>query len=673
MISPALALVGFVAPWMAWGAAVAVGLPILAHLLSRTRYKEVAFPAARLVKQAVAATSRIETPRHRLLMLLRWLVLLVLVLAFMRPQWTPKALAGEKEQGIALVLLVDASASMQRAAGGATLYDRALREAQRLIDQLDPSRDVAAVVRVDHAPASLLPETTAQISLLSDRLIGTKPGYTHANWAGALATAQRLVVGEPRTVRLITISDQQGEQPGTSAALAEQHSTPVDHVRIEGPTDNTSVRIVDVRPYPAIAGQPVTATAEAQHYGESTVSLRLACRFGLSQINREITLEPRTSQRVDFTLPAAAGGRELIQIRLDQADEMPSDNLTGRALSVQERTAALVIHDPSAASEAIAPRLATLLNPGRIEGVTLPSVETMPIAEAERAIQSADPTLLRTVVLVNVSALPDVLSQSLEAYARAGGGVVQFVIDDDATGQTTTAAGVNFDLGPLRIFEGPARAGLAALRWQGVGNAPIDQRATPILMDEQERVIVAEMQRGRGRLIAINATLTPEPGGLLAEPSFVVLFNELCRYASPGPALPEPARPGDAIPARLLNADRFVVAKNADPDATVFTAPGRYAGMDGSGFVQELVFVELDPSESDTSTPPVWSAAHQSDANNTAPSDWPAGSKAAPLRDNPIELWPYLVLGVLGLAACESLLLWRFAGTARSAMQGGAA
>jgi hypothetical protein len=669
LIGPALALVSFVAPWMAWGAAAAVGLPILAHLLSRTRYREVAFPAARLVQRAVAATSRIETPRHRLLMLLRWLVLLLLVLAFMRPQWSPKALADDNERGIALVLLVDASASMQRADGGATLYDRALCEAHRLIKQLDPSRDVAAVVRVDHAPASLLPEATAQFGLLTDRLSSTKPGYTHANWTSALATAQRLTNDEPRKVRLITISDQQGEQPNAG----EPFATSLDHLRIEGPTDNVAVRIIDVRPYPAIAGQPMTATAEVQNYGDTSASLGLAGRLGSTQIERAITLAPQASQRVDLIFPATNTDEALIQIAIDQADAVPTDNLTGRAITVQAKTAALVVHDPNTASVAIAKRIATLLNPGEVEGVTLPSVETIAVGQAEQVIQSADPALLRTVVLINASPLPDALSQSLEAYAQAGGGVVRFAMDaapDPA--RTTTAVGIDFEIQPLRVFEGPARAGLAALRWPGVGNAPIDERATPILMDKMDRVIVAEMQRGRGRLIAINARLSTEPGGPLAEPTFVVLFNELCRYASPGPALPEPAHPGDQIPDRLLNAYQLAAPDGADPDTNVFTVPGRYAAIDDSGLVQTMVFVQLDPRESDTSKPMVWSAANRPDAISATTSNPSGDSVAASIRDNPVELWPYLVLGVLGLAACESLFLWRFAGPARIETQGGA-
>ncbi|MFK7788446.1 MAG: BatA domain-containing protein, partial [Phycisphaeraceae bacterium] len=233
-MSPALAGISFVAPWMAWGAVAAVGLPLLAHLFSKTRYREVVFPAARLVKQAVAATSRIESPRHRLLMLLRWLILLLLVLAFMRPQWAPQAEAQQADRGIALVVLIDASASMQRTADGATLYDRAKREASRLIGQLDPSKDVAAIVLVDHAPASLLPESTAQFSLLADRFKETTPGHTHTNWPGAIAAVQRLARDQPRAIRLITISDEQGERPAFTDLLTIQPGLQVDHLRIEG-------------------------------------------------------------------------------------------------------------------------------------------------------------------------------------------------------------------------------------------------------------------------------------------------------------------------------------------------------------------------------------------------------------------------------------------------------
>lgn len=671
---PTLAMLGFLALWMAWGAVAAVGLPVLAHLLSKTRYREVVFPAARLVQQAVAATSRIETPRHRLLMLLRWLVLMLLVLAFMRPQWVPDAKAGgDSEQGIALVLLIDASASMQRVQDGATLYDRALREAQQLIDQLDPTRDVAAVIAVDDTPASLLPEATAQFSLLRKRLVANEPGYTHANWSAAVANALRLLDDEARAVRVVTLSDQQGSQPDLSFLAYGKPDAGIGHVRLAGPTDNIAIRLVDIRPYPAIAGRPVSATVEVRHFGDQPTTIQLSARFTGQTVEQSLALAPGETRRTTFQLPAANGEREVIEITLDTPDAIQADNITGAILPIQSETRALIVHDANANAASIAKRLATLLNPGEVAGVTLPEVDALAIADAQAVLASADPASLRTVVLINQDPLPDVLSQSLESYAQAGGGVVQFVTDDATNpGQTTTASAIDFDLQPLHLFEGPARAGLASLPWPGVSNSAIDAGARPILIDELERVIVAEMLRGRGRLIAINAALSAEPGGLLAQPAFVVLFNELCRYASPGLALPPPPKPGEPIPNVLRNAAQILVADGADPEAAVFTAPGPYAAMDQSGLVTDLIYVTLDPEESDTRMPTIWNNASAGINSDAAPSSDGSGSATA-LRDNPIELWPYLVFVVLGLVATESLLLRRFAGPRSGETQGGVA
>ncbi|MEM6259327.1 MAG: BatA domain-containing protein [Planctomycetota bacterium] len=665
-------MMSFVAPWMAWGAAAAIGLPLLAHLLSKTRYREVVFPAARLVQQAVAATSRIETPRHRLLMLLRWLVLMLLVLAFMRPQWTPDAQGSDAER-IALVVLLDASASMQRTSEGAALYDRALRQAQQLIEQLDPERDVAAVIRVDDQPDALLPEPTAQFSLLVDGLRRTEAGYTEANWPGAITAIQRLVQDERRTLRLITLSDEQGDRPGFGEIISERSATRIDHLRIEGPTDNTAVRLVGVRPYPAVAGRPLTATVEIEHYGDGPATIGLRAQFDSMNVTRSVSMMPSTTERIQLTLPEVSGDRELVQVVLTSGDVLAADDITGVVVPVQRTTRSLIIHDANESSQALAERVGRLLNPGEVRGVTVPRVQTATLSEAQAALESADAAELRTVVLINRAPLSDVLSQLLEAYTQAGGGVIEFAPGGRADPRrVTTAAAIDFELEPLRIFEGPARAGLAALPWPGVSNRLIDARATPILVDELERVVVAEMPRGRGRLIAINASLTNEPGGLLAEPVFVVLFNELCKYASPGPAMPDPARPGDLLPQRFLQAPQMQMPEGADRDAIVFTASGRYGAIDETGVVGDMVFAEIDPSESDTRVSPPWSESAFSGAAADQASGGDA-SVAGALRAQPIELWPYVILGVLGLAVMESLLLWRFAGPREPLPKGGAA
>jgi hypothetical protein len=667
-----LAAISFAAPWMAWGAVAAVGLPVLAHLLSRTRYREVVFPAVRLVQRAVAATSRIETPRHRLLMLLRWLVLMLLVLAFMRPQWTPNAQAEGGDRGILLLLLVDQSASMQRTREGATLYDRAQREAQQLLDQLDPTKDMAAVITVDHNPKSLLPVPTAQFSLLAEQLKTTKPGYTTADWPAALATTQRLTRDASRAVRLVTLSDQQGDTPDLSTLFDGSSKPRIDHECIDGPTGNTAVRFIDVRPYPAIASRPITATVEVQHYGESPKQLTLNASSLDEQFKRTITLGPNETRRVAFDFQAYDRIGPLINVRAEPLDTLSADNEAGIHIPLQASSNVLIIHDPGKASEQLADRVALLVNPDKTGGATLPDVETITVQQALSTLSRLDPASLRTVVLLNQQTLPDTASEALEAYVQSGGGVVQFVM---AFGgdlkETSRASAIDFDLKPLRLFEGPARAGLAGLMWPGVSNSAIDPRATPILIDEMERIIVAEMPRGRGRLIAINAAISPEPGGLLAQPAFVVLFNELCRYASPGQALPAPIHPGEAIPEQmleqLLSSSRAVLPDGADISSGLFERPGLYAASSLESADTKAVYVSLDPSESDTRATSAWSEQTVGSAVTTGSSGQPVSSA---LRSKTIELWPALLVAAMAMIAFESLLLWRFARPTQASLQG---
>ncbi|MGB0766565.1 MAG: BatA domain-containing protein [Phycisphaeraceae bacterium] len=674
MLTTSLVMLSFVAPWMALGAIAALGLPLLAHLLSRTRYREARFPAVRFVRQAIAATSRIESPRHRLLMLLRWLTLLLLVVAFMRPQWLPEAEARDPSNGVTLVVLIDASASMQRVDRGVSLFDRAKREAQSLVDGLDASRDRAAVVVVNRQPRSLLPEATARFDLLKQPLHAAQPGHTTANWAGAMAIAQRLADRAERPATIVTLSDQQGSTPNLDAT-GPRATASVRHLRFDGPTDNSALRIADVRPYPAIRGRPVTVVIEAEHYGETPRQTRLVAQLGGTSLSQTVTLGPNTQQRVELRFPSIERSSTL-RVSLESSDAMRQDDIAGAWLPVADRTRVVVVHDDHASSSAIAERLATMLNPAAGESressasPAYPEVFAIARGDAVAELRRSDAKSLRTVVLVDPTPLGDELSQALEAFAQSGGGVLRFVGDPARRANRTDAAVPDFSLEPLRVFEGASRRGLIDLRWPGVDGSPIDAAAEALLVDRDGRAIVATLERGRGRVIAINAALKGGPGGLLAEPSFVVLFNELCRYASPGPAMPPAAHPGDAMPKSLRDALRLSTPDSSLNGDDALTTPGLYAALDANGSVTDAVWVALDPSESNTRPTPDWNRSDEPTRDASA-GGTDSVSIADSLRATPVELWPHCALGVLLLLAAESSLLALFAGGRRSVEQAG--
>jgi hypothetical protein len=79
-----LANILFANPAMAVGV-FALGVPLLIHLLTRHTPKSMIFPSLRFLKAARAHQSRIYNLRHILLLLVRTTVLLLILLAFLRP------------------------------------------------------------------------------------------------------------------------------------------------------------------------------------------------------------------------------------------------------------------------------------------------------------------------------------------------------------------------------------------------------------------------------------------------------------------------------------------------------------------------------------------------------------------------------------------------------------
>src|SRR6185369_6462378 len=100
----------FLTPLFFLGAA-AVAAPILVHLVRRTRARRVQFPALLFVRQVPQRTIRRRTLQNVFLMLLRCLAILLIVIAFTRPFFTPRSSAKQTSAAGATVVLIDNSLS----------------------------------------------------------------------------------------------------------------------------------------------------------------------------------------------------------------------------------------------------------------------------------------------------------------------------------------------------------------------------------------------------------------------------------------------------------------------------------------------------------------------------------------------------------------------------------
>src|SRR5215471_6128744 len=90
----------------------ALGIPILVHLVRRTKATRVEFPSLMFVRRIPQRTIRRKRLHNHLLLLMRILAILLLILAFTRPYFTSSnAKAGSGNR--ASVVLLDTSFSMR--------------------------------------------------------------------------------------------------------------------------------------------------------------------------------------------------------------------------------------------------------------------------------------------------------------------------------------------------------------------------------------------------------------------------------------------------------------------------------------------------------------------------------------------------------------------------------
>ncbi len=122
-------------PW-AWAGVATIALPILIHLLGRDRAPRHSFPTLRFLEIAEVLPTRRMRVHDALLLALRIAVLVAAAAGLAQPLFLFGGRARALDQRVARAIIVDTSASMQRAAmSGGRALDVAKREAQRLASE----------------------------------------------------------------------------------------------------------------------------------------------------------------------------------------------------------------------------------------------------------------------------------------------------------------------------------------------------------------------------------------------------------------------------------------------------------------------------------------------------------------------------------------------------------
>jgi len=198
-----------------------LALPIILLYMLRLRRREV-LVSSTLLWQKLLRDREANAPwqklRRNLLLFLQLLILLALVLALARPFLpVPTIVSGS------VVVLLDASASMQAMDVEPTRFAAAKAEAERLINDLSGSSQMT-LIKVGQTP-TVLAAATGDHTILRRALAAATPDPAAADWQAAFALAAGAAQGF-RDGRIILISD--GGLPNDLPPLpAETHYIPI--------------------------------------------------------------------------------------------------------------------------------------------------------------------------------------------------------------------------------------------------------------------------------------------------------------------------------------------------------------------------------------------------------------------------------------------------------------
>ncbi|MDF1844602.1 MAG: BatA domain-containing protein [Rubripirellula sp.] len=131
--------------------ALAVGLPILFHMIRRQPKGQIEFSSLMFLRPTPPRLTRRSRLDNWFLLLLRALALTLLALAFSRPFLRNVSLSDAEVPGRRLMMVIDTSASMQRAG----LWQQAVDAANDVIDDLQAA-DQLAIVSFDDFPQTQL-------------------------------------------------------------------------------------------------------------------------------------------------------------------------------------------------------------------------------------------------------------------------------------------------------------------------------------------------------------------------------------------------------------------------------------------------------------------------------------------------------------------------------------
>jgi len=701
-------------PMLIWlGAAAA---PILIHLWSRRKYREMRWAAMR------RKTRRIQF-EQLLLLIVRTLLIILLVLAVAEPYFERVSLAFGGGSRTHRMLVIDGSFSMGYRPGEKSRFERAKELAQRIVEESHQG-DAFTLVMMASPPQAVVGTPALEHGDILKEIESLRRSDTTADLPATVQKAHEVLQNARREnpnlaheIYFLTDLQRVGWDPNLSpAAMAEfqkrsqalaESATLV--VIDLGQTDAENIAVTDLRTIEPIAtlARSVQLEADLKNFGrdaesEQTVELLVDGR----RVDRDtVDLAAGGEGTVGFAYRFETPGDHTVEVRAD-GDALPVDNRRFLAIPVRQSLRVLCINGRPSGQPfhgatdyleyALAPQ-----DEAAIRALVQADVAT------ESALLEREPGNYDCIFLCDVAQFTTSEVRVLETYLQNGGNVVFFLggsvladrynrelgdagllparIGKIVSGKMATINPLGYRHPMVRAFRGREKAGLATtpiFKYFKL-EVPKDSNAKVVLQTSLGDPLLVEKPVARGRvvLVATSADTSWTPAPIL--PAYVPLVQELLAFCVGGELQRQNVAVGEPLTASIPTQahDTLVTVEMPDRSSreTVLRPDGGYSTMtftdtSSSGiyaarfgppidrtenFAVNVNTVESDltPLSLDELQSDVWPGVrfqYQTTWRNLDVQT--AGSHIARQRHFHVDL----LYAVLGLLFLESYLAWRF-------------
>lgn len=665
----------FLNPLFLFGLAAAA-IPILIHLFTRRRPREVRFSSLEFLSEVQQSEIRRLRIKQWLLLALRTLAVLAIATAMARPALPGGAGRAGEAAATTIVALIDVSGSMGAlAADNRPLLAEARRAAEDLLATLGPA-DQLLLVPYDRTPRPVSEQPLADAGRLRAALQSLAPSAHVTDHAAALSLAARALT-EARSLNkeLVWFSDFQRSGLAEGAALSA--AGPWNESRIYlvpfVPRSRANAGLTDARLMPSDAGTALAVTAHGSSVPAGDFALEV----------RDVQETGATLGRGFVSLPGDGDGTTLLPLSampdaggevLLPADVLPLDD---RRVFAAGRAGALrvLLREDGPPS----PLRLALQAGAPASGLAVQVVDASALANQ---LGGAD-----ALVIGDVARLGPAETQAVLDFHRGGGGVLlapgaraELAFWNDAllgelglgrigALEPATAQGawrLTRRVAGHAVLEGfPARPGEALSTARIVRARRVETSARVLLAHDAQRPALIEAPQA----LLLATALDAASGDLAVSGAFLPLVHQATRVLGRGTAAASLA-PGDRWQAPASTGDWRIIGEDgreievevrAEGGATraqsaPLERPGLYRVLE-SGRLRGSIAVNPEPRES------ALAAFEERELLAAFPDGRarvlrPGADFAQRVREARFgrELWPWFVMLALALLVAETIL-----------------